>query len=113
VAQTSGSVSLTVFETRRVIDRAFGRCKIPPQQITPEYIDTANDLLYLFLSTLSSKGLALWAVQKVILPLYESIQSVPCPLGTVDVLNANLRTSTRLTGIYTASGGTAAKRLRR
>lgn len=104
---SSGTVGATYFETRKVIDRAFGLCRIPPEKITPEYIDIANDFLYLWLSTLSSKGIALWAVRKLILPIYDAIQSVPAPIGTVDVLNANLRTSNRLQGTYSASEGNA------
>jgi hypothetical protein len=102
---TSGTVSATVFNTGKVIDRAFGRCRIAPQQITPEYISIAKDLLYLYLSTLASKGVALWAIEKVILPIYQNVQNVPCPSSTVDVMNCNLRTSNRLTGIYSASEG--------
>lgn len=105
---TSGTVSQTVFNTRKLIDHAFRRCKLTPQQITAEYIETARDLLFLNLSTLASKGIALWCVEKVILPMYENVQTVPCPVGTVDVLNANLRTSNRLEGTPTASEGDAA-----
>lgn len=107
---TSGTVSTTVFNTGKVIDRAFGRCQLAPQKITSEYISIAQDLLYLALSTLASKGIALWAVQKVVLPIYDAVQDVLAPLGTVDVLNANLRTLTQLQlpapGIvYTSSAG--------
>lgn len=105
---TSGTVSTTVFRTSKVIDRAFGRAGLAPQQITPEYQSIAQDNLYLFLSTLASKGVALWAIQKVILPIYQTVQDVPCPLGTVDVLNCNLRIQQRLGGTYTASSGNAA-----
>lgn len=104
---TSGTVSTTVFETQKLIDHAFRRCKLSPQQITSEYISTAQDLLFLFLSTLASKGIALWCVQKNILPMYQNVQTVPCPVGTVDVLNANLRTSNRFGGTATSSEGTA------
>lgn len=104
---TSNTVSTTVFKTRKVVDHAFRRCKIAPQQITPEYIDTALDLLYLYLSTLTSKGVALWCVEKRILPMYENVQTVPCPLGTVDILNANLRTSNRFEGSASSSEGVA------
>lgn len=105
---SSGTVSQTRFNTGKVIDRAFGKARVPPQKITPEYQSIAQDLLYLFLSTLASKGIALWAIDKVILPIYQGVQDVPCPLGTVDVLNSNLRTSQRLSGTYTSSSGTAA-----
>lgn len=105
---TSGTLSQTVFNTGKIIDRAFGPTKIAPQQITPEYIQIAKDLLYAFLSTLASKGIALWAVEKLILPIYQGVQDVPCPPQTVDVLNANLRTSSRLLGTSSASEGVAA-----
>jgi hypothetical protein len=104
---TSGTVSTTVFTTRKVIDHAFRRCKLSPQQITAEDIVTANDLLWLFLSTIASKGIALWAVQREIIPLYGYVSSVPLPVGTVDLLNANLRNLNRPEGTYTASEGDA------
>lgn len=107
---TSGTVSTTVFNTGKLIDRAFGRCQLAPQKITPEYISIAQDLLYLTLSTLASKGIALWAVQKVVIPIYDATQDVLAPLGTVDVLNANLRSVTQLQlpapgVVYTSSAG--------
>ena len=107
---TSGTVSTTTFNTGKLIDRSFGRCQVPPQKITPEYISIAQDLLYLSLSTIASKGIALWAQQKVILPIYDAVQDVPAPLGTVDVLNANLRSVTQLQlsapgVVYTSSAG--------
>lgn len=105
---TSGTVSQTVFTTRKLIEHAFRRCRVAPQQITTEYIQTAQDLLFLILSTLASKGIALWCIEKEILPIYTRVQTVPCPVGTVDVLNANLRTANRLTGSATSSAGTAA-----
>jgi hypothetical protein len=95
----SGTVSTTVFNVGKVIDRAFGRCKLAPQQITPEYIQIAKDLLYAFLSTLGNEGIPLWAQKKMILPIYEGVQDVLLDPQVIDVLNANLRTSTRLTGI--------------
>jgi hypothetical protein len=104
---TSGTVSTTVFNTRKVIDHAFRRCKIAPQQITSEYIETAKDLLWLFLSTLNSKGVTLWTVQKEILPLYGYVQDVPLPVGTATLLDANLRSIMRPTGLYTSSEGDA------
>lgn len=104
---TSGTVSTTVFTTRKVIDHAFRRCKLNPQQITAEYIETAKDLLWLFLSTIAAKGIALWAVEKQIIPLYGYVQDVPLPVGTVDLLDVNLRSISRPTGIYSASEGTA------
>ena len=111
---TSGTVSTTTFNTGKLIDRSFGRCQIAPQKITPEYLAIAQDLLYLLLSTIASKGVALWAQQKVVLPLYDATQDILAPLGTVDVLNANLRNITQLqlpalgSAYLSSAGGIAA-----
>lgn len=112
-APTSGTVSTTVFTIGDMIDRAFGRTKLAPQQITQEYLQIANQLLYLHLSTLASEGIPLWCKQKQIYPIYDSQQNVPLNTNVIDVLSCNLRTSTRLTAsassLYTSSpGGTAA-----
>lgn len=109
MASTSGTSSTTIFNVGKVIDRAFGRCRLAPQQITGEYIEIAKDLLYLFLSTLGSEGIPLWVQTKMIVPIYEAVQDVPLDPSVIDVLNANLRTSTRLTGtVQTSSEGVAA-----
>lgn len=106
---TSGTVSTTTFSTRAVIDRAFGRCKLKPEQITAEYQTIARENLYLILSHLSNKGIPLWGVEKVILPLYEGQAKVELPLGTVGALNSYYRSMTRLSGTNTSSaGGTVA-----
>jgi hypothetical protein len=95
---TSGTVGQTVFETQKVIDHAFRRCKIPPQAITPEYIQTAFDLLFLNLSALAGYGIPLWVIEKVILPIYRGERSVPLPVGTVDVMDFNIRDLNRTLG---------------
>lgn len=102
---TSGTVATTVFNTRKVIDHAFRRCRLTPQQITSEHIETAKDLLWLFLSTLASKGIALWCLERSILPLYGYQPQVPLPQGTVDLFYLGLRQVQRLTGTYTATEG--------
>jgi hypothetical protein len=95
---TSGTVGQTVFETQKVIDHAFRKCKMKPQQITPEDIETALDLLFLNLSALASYGIPMWTIEKVILPVYRGERSVPLPVGTVDMLNMNLRDLQRTLG---------------
>lgn len=105
---TSGTVSTTVFNTRKLIDNGYGLCKISRQEITPERIVVAQDWLFLRLSAAANKGMPLWAVEKRILPLYLGTQSVPTPLGTVNCLNVNLRRSARITGTASSSEGIAA-----
>lgn len=97
----SGTVSQTVFDTRRVIEHAFRRCRVPAQLLTSEKVDIAKDLLYLLLSDLANLGAPLWCVQKTIYPLYEGVSSLVTYTGTVDILNANLRWTQRQTGTNT------------
>jgi hypothetical protein len=94
-------VSQTVFTTRRVIENAVRRCKLPAEQITAEYIDIANDQLFLLLAELANMGSPLWCIQKCIYPLYEGTSTITTYTGTVDLLNTNLRTLQEITGTNT------------
>ena len=100
----SNTVSQTVFNTRRVIENAARRCKLPAQSLTPEHVDIANDQLFLLLSDLANRGIQLWCIEKQIYPLYDGTGDLTLDVGTVDVLNSNLRTLQQVTGInYDAS----------
>jgi hypothetical protein len=105
VAAFSGKVSTTSFTIGDMIDRAFGRCKVAPQQVTDEYIAIARQMLYLHLSTLGNEGVPLWCKKREIYPIYEAVIQVPLNPGVIDILGANLRTSTRITGVPTTSEG--------
>jgi hypothetical protein len=105
---TSGTVSTTTFNTRKVIELAYRGCRIPPQKLGPERVQTALDLLFLRLSSMANKGVALWAVTKEILPIYTNTPSISLPVGSVDLLNCNLRQLQRVAGTYSSSSGTAA-----
>ena len=94
----SGTVSQTTFNTRRVIEHAARRCKMPAQSLSAEHIDIANDALYLMLSDLANQGAPLWCIQKSIYPLYEGTNYITTYSGTVDILNANLRWLQEVTG---------------
>jgi hypothetical protein len=104
---TSGTLGVTTFTNQQIIDHAFRRCKMVEQQITGEHLQIALELLWLYTQTLVNKGIKLWNVQPIVLPIYERIPTVPCPLGTVDTYTINLRSQNRLTGTATASEGTA------
>ena len=104
---TSGTTGSTVFSNQQLIDHAFRRCKMVPQEITGEHIETALDLLWLITQPLVNRGIPLWNVNKIILPIYEKEQSIATPVGTVDVLDANLRTHTRI--IPTEANATASE----
>jgi hypothetical protein len=87
----SGTVSQTKFNTRRVIENAARRCRVPPQSLTSEHIEVANDQLFLLLSDLANRGMPLWCIEKQIYPFYEGVAQIPLAASTVDVLNTNLR----------------------
>lgn len=95
----SGTVSQTTFNTRRVIENAARRCKMPAQSLTSEHVDIANDQLYLLLSDLANRGIPLWCIQKSIYPLYNGVNQIVTYQGTVDILNSNLRWLQQVTGI--------------
>lgn len=103
----SGTVSQTQFPTRKIVDHAFRRCKLPTQLITSEQLQIAQDVLYLLMSELVNKGIPLWCIDKQLLPMYEGSTEVTCPTGTVDVLNLQIRKLQRLTGTTSSSEGTA------
>lgn len=102
---TSQTVGQTRFTTRQVIDHAHRRAKVPVQLISGEDLDFALDNLWLWLMEQASKGVPVWKIQTQLLPLYQGQPIVPTEVGTVEVLNANLRTGQRLTGTYTSSAG--------
>jgi hypothetical protein len=99
----SGTVAQTAFNTRKVVENAVRRCKIPVQQITAETVEVANDQLYLMLSELANSKLPLWCVEKSIYPLYEGTPAIDTHAGTVDLLNANLRSLQPVTGTDTVT----------
>jgi len=79
---------------------------MPPQGVSAEQLQVAQENLYLILSDLANRGVQLWCIDKLILPMYENMAQVPVPVGTVDLLNTNLRTIQYLSGIA-ASTATA------
>ena len=87
----SNTVSQTVFNTRKVIENAIRRCKLPAESITAEYVDIANDQLYLLLSDLANMGAPLWCIEKQILPMYDGVGDIALDTKVVDILNSNFR----------------------
>lgn len=94
----SGSISATTFNALKVVDHAFRRCRLPAQAITAEMQAYALESLYLLLSELANTKTPSWCIQRQIYPFYEGQPVVTLTNGTVEVLNANLRTLQELTG---------------
>lgn len=104
----SDTVSQTVFNTRKVIDHAFRKCRIFPEAVGAEQLEVAQDNLYLLLSSLANRGLQLWCIDKLILPLYVNQAAVPVPYGDTtkgvnDLLNTNFRTIQYLSATKTVA----------
>ena len=102
----SNTVSQTTFNTRKVIENAIRRCKLPAESITAEYVDIANDQLYLLLSDLANMGAPLWCIEKQIIPLYDGVGDVTLDAKVVDILNSNFRQLQTVSGTNTTTSTT-------
>lgn len=88
----SGTISETTFNALKVVDHAFRRCRLPAQAISAEMQSYALEALYLLLSDLANPKPPSWCIERQVYPFYEGQPDVELALGTVEVLNANLRT---------------------
>ena len=95
---TSGTVGKTVFDSSKVIEHAFRRCRVHPSQQTPETVDIAKENLYLLLTNMPNLGINLWAVEKSYVPCVTGQQVYLCPTGTIDLLNLTYSQPQRATG---------------
>lgn len=106
---TSGTVGETVLYVDDLITTAFRRCGLSPGLQTAETSEIGRRSLYLFFSHLSSRGIQLWTIDRVIFGSWPNQLAYPLPFGTIDELNANWRTPVRATPTTATSsaGGTA------
>jgi hypothetical protein len=107
---TSGVIGQS-FTVQQVIDHAFRACRLAPQQIAGEDVDTALEQLNFMLSAWADDGVPLWCQTKYILPLVQGqfqLNVASYFPGVVDILEANLQTCTQFTGVATSSQGVAA-----
>lgn len=97
----SGTVSQTRFDLRKIIDRAYGRCRIGAQRVTGEMIDDAKDELHLMLSEWVAQQTPLWVIESKVYGMAAGDNSVDLGAGTMDVYDVNLRTTTDVGGSAT------------
>jgi hypothetical protein len=107
---TSGTVGQTAFNVQAMIEAAIRRSGMKADSIGAETAMIARTNLYLYLSHLANQGVNLWCLDKQILAVYPQQYVYDLPVGTIDVLNCNYRSLTRISGGTPASaaGGTAA-----
>ena len=99
----SGNIGVKTFNSLKVVDHAFRRCRLPAQAITSEMQEYALDSLSFMLDDLSNVRVPSWCIEKLILPFYQNQPIVTLPLGTVDVLNLNFRQPQFPTGTVTTT----------
>jgi hypothetical protein len=104
---TSGTIGATVCTTGQLIDHVHRRCKLIPQQITSEMIDTALRLLWMKLTKLNERGIALWAIETQLVGLNEAQANITTQVGNIGILNSNLRQIQRIPGTPISSTGNA------
>lgn len=106
---TSGTVAQTTIRVVDLVTKAILRCGYKTSDVTPEILDQARLNLYFYITSVANTGINLWTIEKTILGLYPYQAGYYLPAGTIDVLNANYRTTVRYSGdnIYSSAGGTA------
>jgi hypothetical protein len=93
---TSGTVGATVIDTVLVVEHAMRRCGKSPSALTPEILDMAKQNLHFILSSLSNRGVNLWAVDEQSVALQTNQSKYLLPEGTESIINAVTRKCTRL-----------------
>jgi hypothetical protein len=88
----SGSIGTRTTNALKVLDHAFRRCRLPAQSITSEMHEYALSSLRFMLNELANIKPPSWCIERQIYPFYEGQYQVTLSPGTVEVLNANLRT---------------------
>lgn len=93
----------STLDTMTVITQAIRRCRIRPSAVSDEMLQSARDELQLLLtSDLALRGIQLFAVDTVLMSMKAGKANMPCPPGTIDILNANYRyMTTRQRGLST------------
>ena len=98
---TSGTVGITRIDTATLVNKAVRRCGINPSEQTAELVSTALEDLFMLILSLANKGINLWCVEKILLPLIAGQTRYVLPLGTEQILNVVHSTPTLVTGTET------------
>jgi F5/8 type C domain-containing protein len=102
---TSGTVDTYSFPVRKVIDHALRRAGYAPENTGTEWLEVAQDLLFLQLSEYVNAGFPLWTRKFILLGNQIGSPDVPTPNGTVDVISSYWRILNPYRGSATQSGG--------
>jgi hypothetical protein len=115
---TSGTYNFQSIQIELIIREAFERIGILGEFVEPQKLDSAKRSLDLLFLEWMNKSVNLWTLQSTYLPLVTSQAKYTLPVTVSNIIQANLRTSTRqLNGVAQTNtantydnggGGTAA-----
>lgn len=94
---TTGTVNTTAWDTRTVIDRAYGAIGMLPSQIVGEKIQIAQDLLGITLADMVNTANPLWCLDKILVTPALGQRIYQMPVGTNDINRAFYRSSFNVT----------------
>lgn len=100
---SSGTVGSTVYRAADLVDSIARRCGVLPQNITPEGLDAITGVMWRTLAGWSNRGINLWRLYHSLYPLYDGKQVYALAQGDIDVVNAVLRTPSRLSAASVSS----------
>lgn len=70
----------------------FERCGIRASEITPDHMFSARRSINLVLASLQNKGVNLWTVDQISIPLYQGVATYSVSTNTIMVLDTFIRT---------------------
>ncbi len=94
---TAGTVNTTSWDTRTLIDRAYGALGLLPSQIVGEKIQIAQDLLGITLADMVNTANPLWCLDKILVTPVLGQRIYQMPIGTNDINRAFYRSSFNIT----------------
>lgn len=108
---TSGTFNFQSIQIELIIREAFERIGILGEFVEPQKLDSAKRSIDLLLLEWMNKSINLWTLNYDYLPLVTSQVQYKLPVTVSNIIQANLRTSTRqLDGVAASSnGGVAAQ----
>lgn len=102
---TSGTVGNTVITVQQLIDHGARRAGKLAEELTSEQVLASKESLWYLLSNLVNRGIQYWCIDKTVIGLNADQYIYSLPVGTVDILNSNYRTVTRVTTSGFSSSG--------
>lgn len=87
---TSGTTGFSLTVSDSVIE-AFDRIQVRPTQITTQMMKSARLSTNILLQEWSNKGVNLWKVSLLTIPMIQGVATYALPAGTIDMLDTYIR----------------------